>query len=325
MNFTITGLGNVIIGVICLYVLAAGGASTFSALAQSPTGEVVKLRPKNPPVNEAAAARAERASRGRSRPASISDQIELAIKRGNRAVSNLELIIAEKWYRRALALNPNEPRGYFGLGDVYWFWSGQDRWAEARNAYKEAIRLKPDYAEAYFALAQGYYIRGGREQSEAIEPFKQALRLDPNNYMANYDLGNIYFSQKRYDDALEQFQRMVQLKPNWDAYHMIGKIHAVQERYDAAIKAYKQSLGLASNTAAQFDLGIVYFQQRKYSEAIEQFKNSIRLKISPAESHYNLGLVYLYSGNKSAAKEQYEALKQLKSDYASELLKAINE
>jgi tetratricopeptide (TPR) repeat protein len=52
------------------------------------------------------------------------------------------------------------------------------RYTEAIEAFKQAIRINPDYADAYFNLGV-VYVKLGR-YTEAIETFKQAIRINPD-------------------------------------------------------------------------------------------------------------------------------------------------
>jgi cytochrome c-type biogenesis protein CcmH/NrfG len=49
---------------------------------------------------------------------------------------------------------------------------------EAVEAYREAVRLKPDFAEAWYNLGVSY-IKLGRHR-EAVEACREAVRLKPD-------------------------------------------------------------------------------------------------------------------------------------------------
>lgn len=302
-----------------LTLLLLFGLGVGSALGQGATGR------EPPRVNEAAAERAERASRSRSRTASISDQVELAIKQGNLAESHGEHTKAEKWYRQALSLNPNEARAYLGLGETYWF---EGRSSDAKRAYEEAIRLKPDFIDAWWALDDAYdLVCYTYNYEETIESLKQTLRVDPKDYLATYGLGKIYFHQKRYDEALEQFQRVVQLKPNWAGYYEMGRIYDAQQKYEEAIEAYKKSLSFSSAlnayepfviaiNNAQFGLGVAYYNQQRYEDASKAFENYVRLQPKIYTAHAYLGNAYLKLHRYNEARDQYLQTIRLKPDSA---------
>jgi protein involved in polysaccharide export with SLBB domain len=61
---------------------------------------------------------------------------------------------------------------------------------EAVNSFKEAIRLKSDYADAYYGLGQAYFDLG--RWSEAIEALDNAIKIDPKVEGAYMKLGESY-------------------------------------------------------------------------------------------------------------------------------------
>lgn len=95
--------------------------------------------------------------------------------------------------------------------------------------------------------------------------------------------------------------------------------------YAKAESEYRRALLLNPGEARAYNgLGNVFYDQGRYEDAITQFRKAVEIDQNNAESHYSLGLSYLNSNNKTAAMEQYEALKTLKSDYANSLLNEIN-
>jgi tetratricopeptide (TPR) repeat protein len=53
------------------------------------------------------------------------------------------------------------------------------RHREAIEAYREALRLKPDDADTWNNLAVAYFLSGNR--SEALQAVKELRRYDPQN------------------------------------------------------------------------------------------------------------------------------------------------
>jgi tetratricopeptide (TPR) repeat protein len=70
---------------------------------------------------------------------------------------------------------------------------------EAIESYKQAIRIDPDHVEAHNNLGVAYGELG--RYQEAIESYKQAIRIDPDHAEAHNNLGNAYLQLNDRDSA----------------------------------------------------------------------------------------------------------------------------
>ena len=104
------------------------------------------------------------------------DDVEDAIEAGNNARDRKppDYVEAERVYKLATRLAPNDERAFEGLGNIYF---DQHRNEEAIAAYRKAIELKPDNPAAFENLGDSYY-RLGRYQ-ESIDASAQSIRLNP--------------------------------------------------------------------------------------------------------------------------------------------------
>ncbi len=102
--------------------------------------------------------------------------VEDAIEAGNNARDGKppDYVEAERAYKLATTLAPNDERPFEGLGNIY---LDQQRNEEAAAAYRRALELKPKNPAAFENLGDAYY-RLGRYQ-ESIAASSQSVRLDP--------------------------------------------------------------------------------------------------------------------------------------------------
>ncbi len=88
-----------------------------------------------------------------------------------------------------------------------------DRFKDAIEVLDEAIE---DYgyktAEAYFFLAFSYDKLGEAEYAESY--YREAIKLEPNNIDAYYNLGLILKSQERHKEAAVYLDKYLKLFPN---------------------------------------------------------------------------------------------------------------
>ena len=93
---------------------------------------------------------------------------------------------------------------------------------EEIESYKMAIRINPDDLEAHFNLGNNYQKSG--MYKEAIEAFKQAIRIDPDYAEAHYNLGNVYVLSNDKGSAIEQYKILKSLDPE-RANKLYNEIH----------------------------------------------------------------------------------------------------
>lgn len=98
----------------------------------------------------------------------------------------------------------------------------------------------------YAALHQGNRAFQRGEWSKAEQYYREALKANPRNARALFNLGDAYLAQKNGKDALDCFVKAAKTETNKSvkamAYHNIGFIHHNNKDYDKAIDAYKEAL-----------------------------------------------------------------------------------
>jgi tetratricopeptide (TPR) repeat protein len=191
---------------------------------------------------------------------------------------------------------------YNNLGASY---NALGRHPQAIEAYRQAIRIRPEYAEAYNNLGVAYNALG--RYQEAIEAYRQAIRIRPQYADAYNNLGAAYVDLGRYQEALEACQQAIKLKPDYaGAYNNLGIAYGRLGRYDQQIEAYQQAIKIKPNDAkAHYNLGLVYIGLGCHKEAIEAWQQAIKLKPDFAEAYTNLGTAYGALGRYQEALEAF--------------------
>lgn len=81
---------------------------------------------------------------------------------------------------------------------------------------------------------------------DAEVKFKKGLEKDPEMFQGHFNLGDAYYKQGRYDEALQSYKNSLQFTDNKSnqakVYHNIGNSLLKQQKYEESIGAYKNSL-----------------------------------------------------------------------------------
>jgi len=105
---------------------------------------------------------------------------------------------------------------------------------EAVEHFKTAVALEPDFTDARLYLATAYmqqYVPGSeapenlKNADEALNQFQKVLQQDPNNKIAAAYIATLMLNEKKLDDAEKWYKKVIQLDPkNTDAYYSLGFI-----------------------------------------------------------------------------------------------------
>src|SRR5882762_1123076 len=146
----------------------------------------------------------------------------------------------------------------------------------AEQLYMQAIALDPDFALAHARLASvraeifHYYEPTEDWRTKARTEAETALRLQPNLAEGHFALGQcIYWMNKDYDKALEQFEIASRLSPsNADTRRLIAAIERRQGKWQAAREAYEQVAKLdPQNPSTARELMYTNTSMRRWREA----------------------------------------------------------
>ncbi len=123
---------------------------------------------------------------------------------------------------RALALDDSLGEAHLAMAsikeDFEWDWAG------AEKEYQRAISLNPNYATAH--QWYGLFLAKMGRVEEAIEQNNQALKLDPLSLIINSNAAQFRFFARRYDEAIERYQKTIELDPNFPGAHSgLGNVY----------------------------------------------------------------------------------------------------
>jgi tetratricopeptide (TPR) repeat protein len=120
--------------------------------------------------------------------------------------------------------------------------------------------------------AQGFFQKGveaykKNRDAEAVEAFREAIRLEPDFAEAHYRLGL--------------------------AQSVAGEKEEAKKSFEWAVRAYQKVLRENPKDAeAHFNLGLVYGRLFKPEEAVKELKEAVRHKTDDRNMYYELGLAH---------------------------------
>ena len=198
------------------------------------------------------------------------------------------------------------------LGVLHWRKGDYEKASEMlRNALKCAAQIQDNWFEAKCFNAVALVESSLGKNEEAIESYKQAIRLAPRQIFVWNNLGNLCLKINRNDEALIAFQKAIEHNPaDPMAWNGVGDVYSRSEYVDDAVTAYRKAIALAPSLPHPWHgLGEIYARSGRFNESVTAFHNAIGIN-----SHFlapRLSLAKLYGSQKryrEAAKAYQQAL-----------------
>jgi adenylate cyclase len=124
---------------------------------------------------------------------------------------------AQRWARRALELDDQEPLGHIALGSVLLWRRNHDG---ALAEFRRMIALDPNFAQGHSAMGLALMYAG--RTAEALEALALAMRLDPHYAsIVLHFLAQTNFSLGNYDVAAKQLIERIARTPGTDSSRML--------------------------------------------------------------------------------------------------------
>ena len=187
--------------------------------------------------------------------------------------------------------------GYIKL-QYEWDWPGTEQ------EYKRALELSPSYANAYSMYAS--YLGAMGRAGEAIDATRRAQELDPVSLGIGNAVGFQLYLAHRYDEAIEQYRRTLDMDRNYAPTHINMSQALIQKgKYQEAIAELKAGLNEV-DAGAMIELGRAHVLAGEKEEALKLFSRVNELSAKRYVSPYFLAVADVSLGNREKALDLLE-------------------
>ena len=123
-------------------------------------------------------------------------------------------------------------------------------------------------------------------------------------------MARFYYSQRRYEDALSYYTRVIDLTPDsYRAYSDRGAMYVALERREEARRDLERSLEIQPSYGAYSNLGSLYFSDERYSDAAAKYAKALEFNAKDYRLWGNLASAYFWTpeeDRKTEARSAYE-------------------
>jgi len=114
-------------------------------------------------------------------------------------------------FQKAADLDPDYPRVHYNIGLTYVLWEGAGAYDRAEKELRIELGNHPDLYLPNFYLGM---ILSMRHETEALDYLLKAVKLSPENPDPYLYLGQIYFRNSQYKEAVQVLNRSIELTRN---------------------------------------------------------------------------------------------------------------
>jgi serine/threonine protein kinase/Tfp pilus assembly protein PilF len=217
----------------------------------------------------------------------------------------------------------SDPEAYqlYLKGRYYWEKRTRDALEKAKDYFNQAIEKDPNYALAYVGLADYYStvpdyspVPASDAAPRARAAAERALAIDNSLAEAHAALAAAYWNFYEFAAAEREFQRALELNPNYaHAHHWYGLFLSWEARHPEAISHLRRAVGLDPlNLQYNCNLGQVLGNARQYDASVEQLKRTLEIDPNYAQAHdqlageyHNMGKYELWLDERKKAKSLF--------------------
>ncbi|MFZ2955678.1 MAG: tetratricopeptide repeat protein [Candidatus Ozemobacteraceae bacterium] len=190
--------------------------------------------------------------------------------------------------KECIKINPREPDFYETLGVAYQLMNNVE---EAIRVFQQGLRLGTRNAQFNWYLADAFRSlrdddRADTHSLDAVEGFKEILKVDPKNTQAQELLADTFSKMKWYEEALDVYAKLIEQFPYKADYHReMGGVLYELDLLDEAEEHLQEALQNApDDPSALLYLGLLYFKKRLLGKAIITLEASLAARPDQPET-----------------------------------------
>jgi tetratricopeptide (TPR) repeat protein len=176
---------------------------------------------------------------------------------------------------------------------------------QALYTIQKAVKFAPESSEAH--RVYGFLLACSQKPDRDVQEYQKAIRLDPDNARAHFDLGMHYGSAD--EKALPEMKHAATLDPTSGYYRFwIGQFLESQRRVDDAFREYKE----AENADPLYPepyirLAEIFAEKKQYNDAIQEAQRAVAANPDYISSHLAVANVLLLKGDFEQAVDVLQA------------------
>jgi len=138
----------------------------------------------------------------------------------------------------------------------------------------------------------------------------QLVTTYPNDERAHLQVGNYYFGQQQYEQAITHYKQATHLAPSFSpAYNILGYAYRQQGNYGEAEQAFKKYVELIPNDPNPYDsYAELLLKMGRFDDSIAQYRKALSIDPHFVPSHFGISADLMYQGKPQEATAELQAM-----------------
>lgn len=138
---------------------------------------------------------------------------------------------AKIFAQKAIELDQGAAQVHANVADIAFIYDWD--WQAADREYKRAVDLDPNIGSN-----RALFLFSMHRRTEAFSEIERQLKFDPTDQSTNSQMGYLFYLDKQYDKAIDQFQKTIEMYPQSEIAHKWLPISYEQKgNFDAAFRS----------------------------------------------------------------------------------------
>ncbi len=210
---------------------------------------------------------------------------------------NLQPHEAYALFEKAVALDSSFAMGEYGLAAT------APTAKQVREHLTKAVALSRNVSNGERLLILAMQARVDADPISVRQYAESLVTHYPRDERAHWVLGSAWSAQQSYEKAIEQYQRAIDINPQYSlAYNAIGYAYRPTGNTAAAEKAFRQYIALVPNDPNPYDsYAELLMKVGRFDESIAQYRKALSIDPHFSGSLVGIAANHMFAGRHQAA------------------------
>jgi len=196
------------------------------------------------------------------------------------------------------------------------YWLARCYYALGADCFARLAESFPDSWRAHQLRAEGYDLR--QDSSNAIQEYRRALEMQPEDADLHAALGEIYLRKKTYDQAELEFEKSLAIRPSRaQTLCSLGRLYVAKRENEKALPYLQKAVRYQPDLAeARNLLGTAYVRLGQDAKAVPELEKAAPFDFY-GDVHYQLSVAYRKLGRMELAQKALARSEELRRSSAA--------